>query len=76
MTIRRTTLTLAVAGSLMMSVPVFANDDHNGGERSNRAEIVQNQYSGSESTMVPVEPSTSYEQPMTLVDRERDHSNR
>ena len=73
MTINRTTLsTLAVVGSLMLSVPAFANNDSRE-DRSNGGEVIQNTYSGSEDTMTPAEPSTSYEEPAMPVHRDQDH---
>jgi hypothetical protein len=68
MTISRNTLsTLAIMSSLMLSVPALAQGgDH---DRTDKSAITENQYSGSESTMVPVQPSTSYEQPGLTVER-------
>ncbi len=73
MTINRTTLSaFAIVGSLIMSTPVFANDDNNGHDRLvDRESSVQNLYSGSEGTMEPMQSFTPSEQPMMDTQRER-----
>jgi hypothetical protein len=69
MTISRITITtLAMMGSLMVSVPALANDS----DRQNMREAVEAQYSGTESTMVPSQPSSSYDEPMLSINHERD----
>ena len=73
MTFNRTTLSaFAIVGSLMMSTPVFANDDHTGRDRRmDNEEAAQNLYSGSYGTMDPMKSFTPSEQPMTDPQRER-----
>ena len=73
MTINRTTLSaFAIVGSLMMSTPVFANDDYTGRDRRmEQEEAAKNLYSGSEGTVEPMKSFTPSEQPMTDTQRER-----